>query len=207
MKETKIHVEEQQILKWPEGWSRTLIPVRKSQASWKKNFKSYRDALLTEMERIGVTDCLITVSANERLDPGVAIHFSRARTDDFSWQSALEIENPAPTLDEIDTAFRKKAMAHHPDRGGDPELYRQFLKHREAAKAWVLGQNDDKHGLSIACDRFNEARLNLNAIRLAMVAFRQLDRVGIPGILEKTFTGFKTALAAKGVTSEQSVHA
>ena len=200
----QIHVEEQQQLKWPDGWERTLISGRKAQASWKKTFKGYRDALVKELSRIGVTEALIcyNLSPADRMDPGVAVYFSRAVTEDYSWQVALGIDSPASTLKEIDDAFRKKAMLHHPDRGGDIEVYRSLSQHRDKAKAWVLGTHKAEHEFVIPCDRFTETRLNLNAIRLALAAFRQLDRVGVPAILERTFKGFKVALPAHA--SEES---
>lgn len=210
MKEEKFQVVEQQQLKWPDGWERTHIGARKPQNGWKKNFRGYRDALVKELGKIGVTECLITWNNDPnqgRLDPGVAVYFSKAKKADFSWQSALGIDSPAPTLHEIDDAFRKKAMQHHPDRGGDVEVFRSLTKHRDQAKGWVLGTHNSEHEFVIPCDRFDETRLNLNAIRLAIAAFRQLDRVGVPAILERTFRGFKTALPTSGVKDEQYVTA
>jgi len=193
-----IEVVENHQLKWPEGWERTPIGSRKSQASWKKPFRGYRDSLVKELGRIGVTETLIcyNLSPNDRLDPGVAVYFSKAVKEDYSWQVALGIDSPAPTLAEIDEAFRRKAMQHHPDRGGDVEIFRSLAKHRDQAKAWILGTHRTEHEFVIPCDRFDEVRLNLNAVRLAMAAFRQLERVGVPAILERTFRGFKTALPA-----------
>src|SRR5687767_6398940 len=95
-------------LKWPDGWGRTLIGERKSRAGWKKPIAFYKVSVLKELERIGVTAA--TVSHNEpskeRVDPGVAVWFSVKPAEDFSWQSGLHLDNPAPSLDEIDRAFR-----------------------------------------------------------------------------------------------------
>lgn len=202
--------KEQSPLKWPDGWERTPIANRKPQASWKKNFRGYRDALLKELARIGVTESLISYNyaEQERLDPGVAVYFSKSVKQDYLWQVALSIDSPAPTLAEIDEAFRKKAMQHHPDRGGDVEIFRSLAKHRDQAKAWVLGTHRAEHEFVIPCDRFDESRLNINAICLALKAFRQLERVGVPAILERTFRGFKTALPAyQGKESHEHVTA
>ncbi len=190
------HIEEKVPLKWPEGWERTLIGNRKPQSAWKKKFPEYKVSLIKELARMGVTEVLISWSgsATERLDPGVAVYFSKDLKPDYSWQGALGLETPAPTLEEIDSAYRKKALEHHPDRGGDIEVFRQLTKHRDQARAWVLGTHQQEHEYSIACDKFTEARLNLAALRLAIAAFRSLERVGVPSILERTFRGFRTAL-------------
>ena len=154
---------------------------------------------------MGVTEVLVSWSgaAMERLDPGVAVYFSKNLKADYSWQAALGLDTPAPTLDDIDAAYRKKAMEHHPDRGGDVEVFRQLTKHRDQARAWIMGTHQQEHEYSIACDKFNEARLNIAALRLAIAAFRQLERVGVPSILERTFRGFRTALPAN---ASQEVH-
>jgi hypothetical protein len=149
----------------------------------------------------------VTISRNtgdrERLDPGVAVWFSLAPQQDFSWQSGLRLDNPAPSLDEIDAAYRRLAQKHHPDAvangsGGDVEVFQKLSEYRKQARSWVLGENTAKLEHSIPCDKFTEVRLNLAAIRLALAAFRQLERVGIPAILERVMDrAFKTALPAQ----------
>lgn len=166
--------------------------------------------LAVELQRMDATEVLITYHQDSRAhqDVGVAVYFSRGASDKFGWQDALEIENPAPTIAEIDAAFRKKAMPHHPDKvaqnpgSGDPEIFIQLQKHRAAAIAWIRGEHTKEHELVIACDKFKEQRWNIAAIRLAIHAFRQLDRVGIPNILERTFRGLRTALPAHASGSE-----
>lgn len=201
MTQRKMQVEEKKPLKWPEGWERTIIDRRKPQNQWKKTFDGYKSGLLKELEHIGARDVLITYNDPllQRLDPAVAVYFSKDLTADFSWQTALELDTPVPTLEQIDAAYKRKAMEHHPDRGGDVEVFRQFTKHRDQARAWVMGTHDSEHEYVIACDKFTEARWNLAALRLALAAFRQLERVGIPSILERTFRGFRTALPQQGV--------
>jgi len=209
----KIHVTEQSSLKWPDGWDRTLIAARRPRASWKKTFNDAKQSLIKELERHGVAEALITynVGSAERTDPGVSVFFSKNIGDDYTWQSALGLENvPAPTLAQVDEAFRRKAMPHHPDRGGDIKIFQMLVEYRERAKSWVLGTHKAEHEYAIPCDKFTESRLNLNAIRLALAAFRQLDRVGVPAILERTFLGFKTALPARASEAshvEQPVNA
>lgn len=155
--------------------------------------------LTAELQRMGASEVLITYHQSDKAnqDTGVAVYFSRGEADKFGWQDALEIDNPAPTVAEIDAAFKAKAMPHHPDRGGDIKIFQQLNEHRRAAIAWVRGEHTKEHELVIACDKFKEQRWNAAAIRMAVHAFRQLDRVGIPNILERTFRGLRTALPAQ----------
>src|SRR5208283_4345059 len=104
---------------------------------------------------------------------------------------------PVPTLAQINDAFQKKALACHPDRNpNDPakaELFVRLTNHRQHAIDWVKGTQQRQHEYVIACDKYEEVRLNLMALRSAVAAFRTIERVGVPGILEHTLAGFKTA--------------
>jgi hypothetical protein len=193
-----ISVEDKNPLRWPDGWDRTRIQDREGRGGWKKTFKQYRDSLAKEMARMGVTEMLVTFNASgmDRMDCGVAVYFSKGHEQSFEWQDGLGLQTPAPTLEEIDAAYRKKAMQHHPDRGGDIEIFKAMTKHRDAARAWVLGTERQEHEYVIACDKFSETRLNLAAIRLGIAALRTLERVGVSSILERSMLGFKTALPA-----------
>jgi hypothetical protein len=198
--------KQQTPLKWPEGWGRTLINERKSRAGWKKPVSFYRDSVTKELERIGVTAATISYNelSKERVDPGVAVWFSIKPAEDFSWQTGLHLDNPAPSLAEIDVAFRNLARKHHPDAisngsGGDVQVFHRLSEYRKQARAWVLGTDAPALDNCIPCDRFVEIRQNLAAIRLALAAFRQLERVGIPAILERVMDrAFKAALPEKG---------
>lgn len=206
----KIELQEVYPLKWPEGWSRTLINNRKTQGSWKKPYSFYRDAVEKELERMGVSS--VSISRNdvskERLDPGVAVWFSIKATEDFSWQAGLMLDNPAPTIEEIDSAYRRLVAKHHPDRieqgsGGDIQMYHKLQDYRKKARAWVLGGETQKHDNCIPCDRFTDARQNLAAVASALRHFRGLERVGIPAILERVMSSaFKAALPAHKETHE-----
>jgi hypothetical protein len=206
----KMEIREEAPLLWPEGWERTRIQDRKPQSAWKKPYSGYRASLLRELELMGAKSVLITKSQSERLDPGVSVWFS-LKKEDFSWQDGLGIDSPAPTLDEIEAAYRTRAMKYHPDRGGDIEVFKKMGEHRKNARAWVMGTHDARHEYVVPCDKFTEARLNLAALRLAFAAFRSLERVGVPAILERTLDrAFKTALpmhASEDQNAPVSTHA
>jgi hypothetical protein len=208
----KIETQEVTPLKWPEGWSRTLIDNRKTQGSWKKPYAFYRDAVIKELERMGVSS--VSISRNdatkERLDPGVAVWFSIQASADFSWQAGLQLDNPAPSIAEIDAAYRRLAQKHHPDAvangsNGDVAMFHKLTDYRKKARAWVLGGDTQKHDNCIPCDRFTDARQNMAAVANALRHFRGLERVGIPAILERVMSSaFKTALPAHQETHDSA---
>lgn len=203
--EKKIRVSERSPLKWAEGWNRIAIPDRKQMKAWKKPFAYYREALVAQLERLGANEVVISFNQGDdaRRDPGVTVYFSKPLKEDFGWQLGLGIDNPAPTLDEIDSAYRKKAALSHPDRGGDVQMYIQLGKWREQAKAWVMNTHRNEHEYALPCDRFTEPRWNLNALRLGIAALRRLEEYGLPGMLERTFRGFRVALAAHASEEER----
>ena len=204
----KLNVQDQTPLKWPEGWSRTLIERRRSQAQWKRPFLYYREAVAIELSRLGVSSAVISRndSVRERLDPGVALWFSLTPAEDFSWQTGLQLDTPAPSLAEIDAAYRRLAQKHHPDSvangsGGDVAMFYRLSEYRKRARAWVLGTSSVQHDNCIPCDRFTDARQNVAAIRSALAHFRGLERVGIPAILERVMDrAFRTAIPEKAST-------
>jgi hypothetical protein len=185
-------------MKWAEGWDRTPIADRKQMKAWKKPFNYYRDALIQQLERLGASEVVIFSNTGDdaRRDPGVTVYFSKPLKADYSWQMGLGIDNPAPTLTEIDEAYRKKALINHPDRGGDVEIFKRLGKYREQARAWVTGKSGSDFEYALPCDRFAEPRWNLNALRLGIAALRRLEEYGLPGMLERTFRGFRVALPA-----------
>lgn len=159
---------------------------------------------------MGATEVLLSYNDaidEARRDCGVAVYFSRTKTDQFSWQDTLGIDDPAPTVADVEKAFREKAMDHHPDRiaatgKGDPEIFDKMLKAKNAAIAWIKGTHTAEHEYVIATDRFDEVRLNIQSLKLIVAALRQLDRLGDPRVLELSFRGFRTALPAHASTSE-----
>lgn len=191
----KVDVIEELKLKWPDGQDRTRIQDRSKQSAWKKTRLDYHNGLVDELGRMGAVSVLISRSDNERLDPGVAVWFSMAK-EDYSWQQGLGLETPAPTLEQIDDAFRQKTRGCHPDRsdGGDSEMFKRLVDWRKQAKAWIQGTHGNRHEFVMAIDQYSEARLNLCALKLAFSYIRGLERVGAPAILTQTLGAFRAKL-------------
>jgi hypothetical protein len=186
------------MLRWAPNTPRTRIQDRQGNAHWRQPREKYIDGIVRELQLMKARSILITHSDNERLDPGVAVWFSMKKEEyDYSWQDGLGLDSPAPTLQEIDEAFRAMASKYHPDRpgGGDPDLFKRMGDYRREARAWVMGTHE-QHELVVPCDHYNETRLNFAALRFAFQAFRSLERVGIPGILDRTLTRTFSALSS-----------
>jgi hypothetical protein len=183
-------------LLWPDGWPRTRIQDRESRVGWKKTEKQYIEALELELKRFGGIAPVITrKDPNDfrtATDPSVAVHFSRKREDDFGWQTALGIDNPVPTLDEIEKAFRQRAAKYHPDNKttGDLDTYLALDRHKKNAIAYVNRMSGNSPDYVIACDKFKEARWNINAIRMTIHSLRQMERDGTSRLVERAMIGF-----------------
>lgn len=188
-------------LNWPDGWTRTRPQDRKSMGSWKRTSNQYRDALIAELERMGSPSSVISTNVPinmrgsmtpgvEPLDVGVAVYFSRKPKEDFAWQDALGIHDPAPTQDQIEAAYRRLVQQYHPDRGGDVAMFLALTKHRDNALNWVNRRLNQQFDYVIACDQFREVRLNMAAITMTIKAIRQIERCGTSSLLERAFKGF-----------------
>ena len=188
-------------LSWPEDWMRTPIRDRKGQTAWKKSAPEYREALIRELERMGVEAMVLSTNVPlnmrgdlqrgiEPLDPGVAVYFTRTMKEDYSWQDILNIHDPAPTIEQIDASYRRLSLKYHPDHGGDTGMFAKLVAARDRAKAWVNRKSSSNYDYVIACDLFKEVRLNINAIRLTIAAIRQIERCGASSLLERAFKGF-----------------
>jgi len=192
----KVDVQDRDKLQWPAGWDRTLIELRKQGTQWRKPLDYYRAQVIKELTMMGATSIMISRGPvdKERLDPGVAIWFSMVK-EDYSWQTLLGLP-PAPTLDEIDHAYKPKARAVHPDLpGADVEMFVRLGKAREAAIAWVKGTHTDRHEYVMALDRYVMLRWNLAGLWRAFYCFRQLQKLGMPTILERVLDkAFKALL-------------
>lgn len=194
-------------LTWPEDWPRTRPQDRKPMASWKRTANQYRDALVTELTRMGSPSAIISsnVPLNVRhalqagvepLDVGVAVYFSRKIKEDFAWQDALGIHDPAPTEQQVNDAYRRLAQIYHPDRGGDVAMFQAVTKHRDNALNWINRKTNQNFDYVIACDQFREVRLNMAAIVNTIKAIRQIERCGTSSLLERAFRGFSALPAA-----------
>ena len=193
-------------LVWLEGWPRTPLKDREQKKQWKKTEPLAIADLELELKRFGVVAPVLTRKdphdSKGAADPSVAVYFSRSREEDYSWQAALGIENPAPTLDEIKAAFLKLALRYHPDnqQTGDLETYQALDAHRKNAVAYVNRMIGSTHELGICCDRYSEARWNIFAISNTVYSLRQMERDGASSLLERALKGFAAALPEKAVT-------
>lgn len=58
-----------------------------------------------------------------------------------TWREILgfvDVDAP-PTLDQVERKFRELASEHHPDRGGNPEIFSDLVHARESARAELTG--------------------------------------------------------------------
>lgn len=169
---------------------------------WKRTANQYREALITEMERMKAPSFVISsnvpLSARGAMTPGVeprdvgvAVYFSRQLKEDFSWQDALDITDPYPTEDQVNSAFKRLAARYHPDLpGGDIAMFQAAAKHRDNALRWLRQKAQQSFDFVLACDQFREVRWNMCAIGLTIKAIRQIERCGTTSLLERAFKGF-----------------
>jgi hypothetical protein len=192
-------------LAWPQGQPRTPIKDRQERRAWKKTERQSMETLDKELKKFGVLMPSVVLTRKDpndvrsAPDPSVTVQFSRSKEDDFSWQAALGISNPAPSTDEIASAFRKLSQNHHPDSiargsGGDLEIFHALSMHRDKAIAFVKRTSGLASEFVISCDKFKEARWNITALANTIRSFRQLERDGTSRILEQAMEGFKPAL-------------
>lgn len=196
-------------LSWPPDWPRSRPQDRRAMGGWKRKANQYREALEAELTRMGAPSFVISSNVPltqrgamtpgiEPLDVGVAVYFSRKIKEDFAWQDALGIHDPAPTEAQINDAFRRLAAIHHPDKGGDVAMFQSVTRHRDNALRWVNRKTNQQFDYVIANDQFKEVRLNMAAIVMSLKALRQLDRCGSTGLLERAFRGFSALPAYSG---------
>jgi hypothetical protein len=186
-------------LRWPDGWPRTLIEHRETRGAWKKPIMEYQKAITKELVAMKVTAASITFNGADSRDPGVAVWYSMESAEDVSWQIGLQINNPAPTLDEIDAAYKVLAMKHHPDKGGDIEMFKKLNIFRQSARAYILGTAAPKLANCIPMDRFQDIKQNLAGIRLFISYLRGMERLGGPAVVKRIMERtFRTALTTGG---------
>jgi hypothetical protein len=177
-----------------------MIRDREVRTAWKKTERQALETLELELKRFNALSWALTRKDPQDFrtapDPSVAVQFSRKREDDFSWQGALGISNPAPSHEEIETAFRRLAAPHHPDKGGDIETWHALTQHKKNALAYVNRLSGKSPDYVIACDKFKETRWNITAICHTIHSLRQMERDGTSRLLERALTGF-AAIAEK----------
>lgn len=190
-------MKESSPLKWPLDWPRTLPERQQVQAQWKKSQSFYIDALELELKRMGTVSSVLTLNTRGDRDTGVAVWFSRTKKEDFSWRDILQIRNPYPTIDEIDSAYRVLARRYHTDNldSADVEVFHQITKARQTARDWVNRREGNSYDYAIACDTFKDVRLNIAALANTIRHIRGIERCGTSALMEKTFEGFKQIAA------------
>lgn len=200
-----MQVDERHPLKWPDGFGRTLIDERKDARAWKKQASVYIGQIKKELELLGAKTVVLSWNTDAeaaRRDPGVAIWFSMERKKDTSWQRTLQIDNPNPTREEVDSAFKRLSKKHHPDSvaggsGGDVKMYMKLEEAWRNAKAWVTGDEGFNLQNCLPCDLYTEPRYNMAALKLTLGHLRALQRLGNPFIVESMMErGLRTALPA-----------
>lgn len=171
-------------------------------SSWKGTANKYRDALITELERMkspsSVISSNIPLNLRSQMTPGVeprdvgvAVYFSRQMKEDYTWADILMIRDPiAATEQQVQDAFRSLAQRYHPDRGGDIAMFQKVTHARDNALRWINRKENQAHDYVIACDQFREVRLNMAAIVMTIKAIRQIERCGTSSLLERAFKGF-----------------
>ncbi len=195
-------------LHWPEDWPRTRPQDQKPMNSWKRKANDYREELAKELDRVKAPVAIISTNVPlnvrglmtagvEPRDVGVAIYFSRPAKEDYRWQDALGVHEPDPSEERIQSAYKRLAAQHHPDKGGDLEMFRALTQRRDDALRWVRRSTAEPQHV-IACDLYREVRLNLAAIAFTLKALRQIDRCGTSAILERSFKSFMALAADAG---------
>lgn len=174
---------------------------------WKRTANQYRDQLAQELKRMGAPAFVISSNVPltqrggletkgvEPLDVGVSVWFAREIKEDFRWQDALGIHDPAPTEQQVQDAFRRLAQIHHPDRGGDVAMFKSLNEHRVNALNWITHKTGGNLDYVIAADQFKEVRLNMAAIVHTIKAIRSIERAGTSTLLERAFKGFQALTA------------
>lgn len=185
-------------LTWPQGWPRTLIQSRERRAAWKKTESQALSSLDDELRKFGALAWTLTRKDPSDFrtapDPSIALQFSRKREQDYSWQAALGITNPAPTMEEINDRFKSLAAKYHTDKGGDLETYLALDAHKQNALAFVNRISGVQHDYEIACDNFIEARWNMTALANTIRSLRQMERDGTSRLLERAMSAFAPQL-------------
>lgn len=195
-------------LEWPKQQVRTRIQDQGTIGAARRSWREYLAMLDKELKRMGVLRYVVTYNelggANSR-DPGVAVWFSRKKDEAYKWQDILGIDNPYPTIDDIENSFKSRVKAVHPDLnpGKDPEPYHQLVKARKDAISFVKGTSELPSDYVIPCDAYKERYHNLYAIVRTIKALRDIERFGAGQLFEGALHGFAGALPEK---ASETIH-
>ncbi len=195
-------------LAWPSDWPRTSVKDQRPNQQWKKSLDYYRQSVLGELAAMKVTRFILSTNVpvtNSRgelaesaartiNDVGVAVYFERPLVEDFKWMTTLMLTG-VPTENDIDVSFKRLAMPHHPDRGGDAKLFVVYSEARELGRKWAR-RTQSPPSLVLPCDTFKDVRLNLAGAALSLKCIRQLERCGTSQLLERTFQSMTVGLPA-----------
>jgi hypothetical protein len=180
-------------LEWPTGWPRTRPGERKEQRGWKKPESVYRKQLTVELERMKAFGIVIQTAPPDiqRLDPGVVVYFSLPSKEDYSWQDILELYEPAPTPEQVRDAYLRKYRIYHTDipGTGDLEMSQRIEQAKRQALQYISQRAGETHQHCIPLDKFKEVRWNIAGLARGVSHIRGLERVGIPGLLERAMKG------------------
>lgn len=200
-------------LAWPAEYIRTQIDNRNKTGKWKKTTLQYLAEVDKELAKDGAVSITVStnvdpvnfgnedlVERNERRDPGVAIYFAIPPEEDFSWQRTLGINDPNPSVEEINKAFREMAKQYHTDvqGGGNMQMFQLLNDAKKAATAWVTGDYGAERSHVIACDAWMTIRWNLKAIAVMLSSIRRAKATGATGLIERMYAQMKALPSEAG---------
>jgi hypothetical protein len=200
-------------LAWPAEYIRTKIDDRNKTGKWKKTLLQYQAELIKELEKDGAVNIVVStnvepsnfgtealVERQERRDPGVAVYFSIPPEEDFSWQATLGINDPSPSVEEINKAFREMAKQYHTDiqGGGNIQMFQLLNDAKRAAIQWVTGDYDKERNHVVACDAWTSIRWNMKAIALMIQSIRRAKATGATGMIERMYSQMKALPSEAG---------
>lgn len=123
-------------------YSNQKQPTDKGTAVWWKDGKEQRVIALDQYDRIAdniyaIGKTIEAMRGIERWGGGEILNRTftgfTALPDlgEESWQSILEMGDLVISKENINSQFKKLAMKHHPDRGGDPEIFKKLGNARD----------------------------------------------------------------------------
>lgn len=126
-------------LTWPPGKPRT---ASRKPSAFKTHFDGTRGMLEYELKRLGASDLIVSsnlpLRGIERWGSGDMVQqaftgFAQLAAPDTVQYDPWEVLglSGSCSLLQVEAAFRKKAIEHHPDRGGDPTEFQKLVIARD----------------------------------------------------------------------------